>query len=106
MGIMMKIGYARVSTNQQDTKLQIDALQSAGCEKIYQDVASGGNTDRPELKQCLKAMNANDVLVVWKLDRLGRSLPHLIEIIHQLERCANMTAKGCSLCALCISSIC
>jgi DNA invertase Pin-like site-specific DNA recombinase len=81
----MKIGYARVSTNQQDTKLQLDALREAGCEKIYEEKISGGKTDRPELNQCLKAMNPNDVLVVWKLDRLGRSLQHLIEIINQLE---------------------
>jgi DNA invertase Pin-like site-specific DNA recombinase len=81
----MKIGYARVSTNQQDTKLQLDALNVAGCTKIYEEKISGGKTDRPELNQCLKAMNTNDVLVVWKLDRLGRSLQHLIEIINQLE---------------------
>jgi DNA invertase Pin-like site-specific DNA recombinase len=81
----MKIGYARVSTNQQDTKLQLDALNVAGCTKIYEEKISGGKTDRTELNQCLKAMNTNDVLVVWKLDRLGRSLQHLIEIINQLE---------------------
>ena len=81
----MKYGYARVSTNQQDTKLQIDALQEAGCEKIYEEKLSGGRTDRPELNQCLKAMNPNDILVVWKLDRLGRSLQHLIEIVNKLE---------------------
>jgi len=82
----MKYGYARVSTNQQDTKLQIDALQDAGCEKIYEEKLSGGRTDRPELNQCLKAMNPNDILVVWKLDRLGRSLQHLIEIVNKLEQ--------------------
>lgn len=81
----MKIGYARVSTNQQDTNLQLDALNAAGCEKIYEEKISGSKTDRPELQQCLKAMNPNDVLVVWKLDCLGRSLQHLIEIINQLE---------------------
>ena len=81
----MKYGYARVSTNMQDTKLQIDALREAGCEKIYEDKMSGTKTDRPELNNCLKAMNANDVLVVWKLDRLGRSLQHLIEVVHKLE---------------------
>jgi len=81
----MKYGYARVSTNQQDTKLQIDALLVAGCEKIYQETMSGAKTDRPELNHCLKAMNENDVLVVWKLDRLGRSLQHLISIVHTLE---------------------
>jgi DNA invertase Pin-like site-specific DNA recombinase len=81
----MKIGYARVSKNIQDTQLQIDALVAAGCDKIYQEKISGGKTDRPELNQCLKAMNPDDVLVVWKLDRLGRSLQHLIEIITNLE---------------------
>jgi DNA invertase Pin-like site-specific DNA recombinase len=81
----MKYGYARVSTNQQDTKLQIDALLASGCEKIYEDKMSGGKIDRPELNQCLKAMNENDVLVVWRLDRLGRSLQHLIEVVHKLE---------------------
>ena len=68
---MQKYGYARVSTNQQDTKLQIDALKTAGCTKIYEETMSGAKTDRPELNQCLKAMNQHDVLVVWKLDRLG-----------------------------------
>ena len=81
----MKYGYARVSTNSQDTKLQIDALQASGCEKIYEDKMSGSKVDRPELNQCLKAMNKNDILVVWKLDRLGRSLQHLIEVVHKLE---------------------
>ena len=81
----MKYGYARVSTNQQDTQLQIHALQAAGCIKIYQETMSGTKTDRPELNQCLKAMNENDVLVVWKLDRLGRSLQHLIQVVNTLE---------------------
>ena len=58
----------------------------AGCKKIYEDKMSGSKTDRPELNQCLKAMNENDVLVVWKLDRLGRSLQHLITVVHELEQ--------------------
>ena len=82
----MKYGYARVSTNSQDTKLQIDALVEAGCKKIYEDKISGNKTDRPELNQCLKAMDENDILVVWKLDRLGRSLQHLITVVHELEQ--------------------
>jgi DNA invertase Pin-like site-specific DNA recombinase len=82
----MKYGYARVSTNSQDTKLQIDALVEAGCKKIYEDKISGSKTDRPELNQCLKAMDENDILVVWKLDRLGRSLQHLITVVHELEQ--------------------
>ena len=82
----MKYGYARVSTHSQDTKLQIDALVEAGCKKIYEDKMSGSKTDRPELNQCLKAMDENDILVVWKLDRLGRSLQHLITVVHELEQ--------------------
>ena len=81
----MKIGYARVSTNDQDTHLQIDALTSAGCELIYQEKQSGAKKDRPELQQCLKSLREGDVLIVWKLDRLGRSLQHLIEVVNDLE---------------------
>jgi DNA invertase Pin-like site-specific DNA recombinase len=61
-------------------------LVEAGCKKIYEDKISGSKTDRPELNQCLKAMDENDVLVVWKLDRLGRSLQHLITVVHELEQ--------------------
>ena len=82
----MKIGYARVSTNDQDTQLQIDALTAIGCEIIYQEKQSGGKRDRPELQQCLKSLREDDVLVVWKLDRLGRSLQHLIEVVNELEQ--------------------
>ena len=81
----MKMGYARVSTNDQDTQLQIDALTVAGCERIYQEKQSGAKQDRPELQQCLKSLRAEDILIVWKLDRLGRSLHHLIEVIKELE---------------------
>ena len=81
----MKMGYARVSTNDQDTQLQIDALTVAGCERIYQEKQSGAKQDRPELQQCLKSLRAEDILIVWKLDRLGRSLHHLIEVIKVLE---------------------
>ena len=81
----MKVGYARVSTNEQDTHLQIDALKTIGCELIYQEKQSGAKKDRPELQQCLKSLRENDILIVWKLDRLGRSLQHLIEVVSDLE---------------------
>ena len=80
-----RIGYARVSTGDQSLSLQQDALQQAGCGTLYEDVASGKNTDRPELSNCLKALRAGDTLVVWRLDRLGRSLPDLVQIVAQLE---------------------
>jgi DNA invertase Pin-like site-specific DNA recombinase len=81
----MLIGYARVSTDEQDTRLQIDALKRAGCEKIYEERASGSRTDRPELARALTHGRKGDMVVVWKLDRLGRSLPHLIDTLHDLE---------------------
>jgi DNA invertase Pin-like site-specific DNA recombinase len=81
----MLIGYARVSTDEQDTRLQIDALKRAGCEKIYEERASGSRTDRPELNKALAQGRKGDVVIVWKLDRLGRSLPHLIDTVHDLE---------------------
>ncbi len=80
----MKIGYARVSTKDQNLELQIDALKKAGCEKIYQDIASGARTERPELNQMIDNLRPDDVLVIWKLDRLGRSLNHLISLVNDL----------------------
>ena len=81
---MAKIGYARVSTLDQNPDLQLDALSAAGCGKIFTDKASGAKSDRPELTSALEYLRAGDTLVVWKLDRLGRSLKHLIEIVETL----------------------
>jgi DNA invertase Pin-like site-specific DNA recombinase len=81
----MKIGYARVSTADQDLTVQIEALKQAGCERIYSDIASGAKTDRPGFGQALDYMREGDVLVVWRLDRLGRSLIHLIDMMALLE---------------------
>lgn len=82
---MVNIGYVRVSTSEQDTTLQVKALEKFGCDSIYEDKASGAKTDRPELLKALSYLREGDVLVVWKLDRLGRSIKHLIEIINDLE---------------------
>ena len=81
----MKIGYARVSTGDQNPALQITALKRAGCERIFTDKASGASRKRPALDKCLKALNAGDVLVVWKLDRPGRSLRDLITLLDELK---------------------
>ena len=81
----MLIGYARVSTNEQNPDLQLDALKKAGCETIYQDRISGTKTNRPGLGDALEHLRPGDTLVVWKLDRLGRSLKHLIDVITTLH---------------------
>ena len=81
-----RIGYARVSTDDQNLDLQRDALQKSGCALIYEEAASGKATDWPELEQCRKALRAGDTLVVWRLDRLGRSLPDLVQIVVDLEQ--------------------
>lgn len=82
----MKIGYARISTADQSLDLQVDALKAAGCEKIFQDVASGAKDERKGLTDAIEFARAGDVLTVWKLDRLGRSLKHLIETVNQLHK--------------------
>lgn len=82
----MLIGYARVSTDDQDLSLQNDALVKAGCDKIYQDTASGVVTERTGLSQVFDALRQGDTLVIWRLDRLGRSLKHLIAIVDQLDK--------------------
>ena len=81
----MMIGYARISTAGQDAALQRDALTREGCERIFEETASGGKTDRPELARALDVMRAGGTLVVWKLDRLARSMKQLIETITRLE---------------------
>lgn len=81
----MLVGYARVSTQDQKPALQLDALKVAGCEKVFTEKASGAQRDRPELAAALSYMRPGDSLVVWKLDRLARSLPQLIETVAQLE---------------------
>jgi DNA invertase Pin-like site-specific DNA recombinase len=80
----MRIGYARVSTSEQRLDLQTDALRAAGCERLFTDTVSGAKAERPGLGQALAACQAGDILVVWKLDRLGRSLPHLVQTVRDL----------------------
>ena len=80
----MKYGYARVSTKDQVLHLQIDALKNAGCHKIFQEVAKVARTDRPEWLKLLDEIQSGDTLIVWKLDRMGRSLHHLIQVGNDL----------------------
>ena len=82
----MKIGYARVSTQEQSLALQLDALQKAGCRKVYEEVISGARVERPVLQDMLTHLREGDVLMIWKLDRLGRSLRHLIEVVTDLAQ--------------------
>lgn len=81
----MKIGYVRVSTQDQNLSLQIDTIKAMGCDTWYEEKLSGTTINRPELQNVLKALRKGDTLVVWKLDRLGRSLKDLIEIISDLQ---------------------
>src|SRR5271166_5033067 len=81
----MKIGYARVSTQDQSTDLQLDALRTVGCERIFSEKASGSKTDRPELLKALEYARSGDVIVVWKLDRLARSMRQLIDTMEMLK---------------------
>ena len=82
---MALVGYVRVSTQDQNPNLQRDALAAAGCMRIFEDAASGTHAERPGLTQAIDYVRDGDVLVVWKLDRLARSLPHLIEAVAGLE---------------------
>ena len=81
----MLIGYVRVSTNDQNTALQRTALECAGCELIFEDKISGKTSERPGLKRVLKTLGKGDTLVVWKLDRLGRSMRHLVLLVEELR---------------------
>jgi DNA invertase Pin-like site-specific DNA recombinase len=98
------LGYARVSTTDQQPHLQVDALQHAGCYRVFTETASGARTDRPILDQVLDQLRPGDTLVVWKLDRLGRSLRHLVDTItglaergigfRSLQEAINTTTPG------------
>lgn len=90
----MRIGYARVSTDDQDLRLQLDALQRAGCERVFSDKASGAKADRAGLTEALDYARAGDTLTVWRIDRLGRSLSQLIDLVGRLK------ATGVHLCSL------
>ena len=81
----MLIGYVRVSTNDQNTDLQRNVLNCAGCELIFEDKISGTKSERPGLKKLLRTLSAGDTLVVWKLDRLGRSMRHLVVLVEELR---------------------
>ncbi|MFQ3251682.1 MAG: DNA invertase Pin-like site-specific DNA recombinase [Glaciecola sp.] len=83
--MMMKIGYCRISTKEQNFNLQEDALQKEGCEKIYYDVVSGAKAKRKGLDEMLSHLRDGDIVVVYKIDRLGRSLRHLVELINTLS---------------------
>ena len=82
----MLIGYARVSTTDQNLDLQIDALTKVGCEKIFEDKISGTRADRPGLARAMELLRKDDTLVVWKLDRLGRSVKNLVDLVADLQK--------------------
>ena len=81
----MLVGYARVSTQDQNLELQRDALTKAGCDRIFTEVIGGSRSERTGLQEALNILRTGDTLVVWRLDRLGRSLKHLIDIVNQLR---------------------
>lgn len=81
----MKIGYARVSTQDQDLALQLDALQAAGCGKIYKEKITGSTRERPELQKLLDQLREGDIVVIWKLDRLARSLKDLVNLVNEIQ---------------------
>lgn len=91
----MKIGYARVSTDSQDTAMQIAALQKEGCKRIYEEKASGAKADRPEMAKLMEHAREGDVIVVWRLDRLARSVSDLVRIAGELQtRCIDLFSIG------------
>lgn len=81
-----RIGYACVSTDDQNLDMQRDALKAAGCSVIYEETARGKGAARPQLEQCRNALQSGDTLIVWRLDRLGRSLPDLVQIVAEMEQ--------------------
>ncbi len=81
----MNIGYARVSTQDQDLSLQIDALNGAGCKKIYKEKITGSKKERPQLNELLEQLREGDVVVIWKLDRLARSLKDLVSLVNEIQ---------------------
>ncbi len=95
------VGYARISTNGQELALQLDALKKAGCKKdlIFTDKVNGAKSERPGLDACLKELKKGDILLVWRLDRLGRSMPHLVSLVEQLRQ------KGVGFRSLCDGAI-
>jgi DNA invertase Pin-like site-specific DNA recombinase len=90
----MKIGYARVSTQEQDLTLQLDALKETGCSEIYQEKITGAKRGRPELRKMIDHLREGDVIVIWKLDRLARSLKDLVDLVNQIQE------KGAALLSL------
>jgi len=104
------VGYARVSTAEQDPALQLDALNGAGCWRVFTDHASGSREDRLELAGALDSLRRGDTLVVWRLDRLGRSLPHLIDTVtglaerggvRSVTEAIDTTTAGAAWCSTC-----
>ncbi|MTB53985.1 recombinase family protein [Lewinella sp. W8] len=81
----MKIGYARVSTKDQNIALQKDALEGEGCKLVFEEKASGANSDRPELRRMIDQLRPDDIVIIWKLDRLGRSLRDLVNLVTEIQ---------------------
>ncbi|NIP28454.1 MAG: recombinase family protein [Phycisphaerae bacterium] len=81
----MKIGYARVSTKDQDPSLQLDDLKKAGCKKIFQEKMTGSTKERPQLHKMIEQIRKGDVVIIWKLDRLGRSLKDLVQLVNEIQ---------------------